>query len=240
MHQAATTENTEGTEHGRRSLTVPLRGTAEVPQGKEFRSDSVVSVASVVSILRLRSVSDRSGPQDLEAANKTVEYLARYANRVAISNSRLIAIEGDEVLFSYKDYRDGRQWETAELHGVLFIGRFLQHVLPQRLRHIRGNGFMGPRVTSKKLPVIRALLGVKLQDDSEAPRAGEAAEEAPPEQAEQDVPTRPCRKCKCGTLVLRATEARPTVDSLMRMPPNMQCESDSAVLQLYLPLTGFL
>ncbi len=77
MHQAATTENTEGTEHGRRSLTVPLRGTAEVPQGKGFRSDSVVSLASVVNILRLRSVSDRSRPQDLDAANKTVEYLAR-------------------------------------------------------------------------------------------------------------------------------------------------------------------
>jgi hypothetical protein len=39
----------------------------------------------------------------LEAANKTVAYLARYANRVAISNSRLVAIKGDQVLFSYKD-----------------------------------------------------------------------------------------------------------------------------------------
>ena len=29
-------------------------------------------------------------------------------------------------------------------------------------------------------------------------------------------------------------------DTLMRMPPDMECESDSAVLQLYLPLTGFL
>jgi len=87
-------------------------------------------------VIRLRSVWHRSGPQDLKAANKTVEYLARYANRVAISNSRLIAIEGDQVLFSYKDYRDGGQWKTTELHGVEFIRRFLQHVLPPRLRHI--------------------------------------------------------------------------------------------------------
>lgn len=81
-------------------------------------------------VIRLRSVWDRSGPEDRQAANKTVAYLARYANRVAISNSRLIAIEGDQVLFSYKDYRDGGQWKTAEVHGVEFIGRFLQHVLP--------------------------------------------------------------------------------------------------------------
>ena len=188
----------------------------------------------------VRARSRRPKPQDLEAANQTVEYLARYAHHVAISNSRLIAIEGDQVLFSYKDYRDGSQWKTAELHGVEFIGRFLQHVLPQRLRHIRRYGFMGPRVTSKKLPVIRGLLGVERQDDSEAPPAGDAPDEPLSEQPEPTEPTRPCRKCKCGTLVLRATKARPKVDTLMRMPPDMEYESDSAVLQLYLPLTGFL
>jgi hypothetical protein len=53
--------------------------------------------------------------------------------------------------------------------------------------------------------------------------AGEAPEEPPSEQAEraeQDEPTRVCRKCKCGTLVLRAQKARPTVDYLMSMPPD--------------------
>ncbi len=145
-------------------------------------------------VIRLRSVWDRSELVDLDAANKTVEYLARYANRVAISNSRLVAIEGDQVLFSYKDYRDGGQWKTAEVHGVEFIERFLQHVLPPRLRHIRRYGLMGPRVTSKKMPVIRALLGVEPQDDSEALPAGEAPEDAPSEQAEPDEPTRVCRK----------------------------------------------
>ena len=116
-------------------------------------------------------------------------------------------------------------------------------MLPQRLTHIRRYGFMGPRVTSKKLPVIRGLLGVEAQDDSGAPPAGEAADEEPSgqaEHAEPDEPTRVCRKCNCGTLVLWATKARPTVDTQMRMPPDMECESVSAVLQLYLPLTGFL
>jgi hypothetical protein len=42
---------------------------------------------------------------------------------------------------------------------------------------------MGPRVTSKKLPVIRALLGIESQDDSEAAPAGEGPEEAGPEGA---------------------------------------------------------
>src|SRR5690606_14589765 len=32
-------------------------------------------------------------------------YLSRYTHRVAISNSRLIAFDGNEVTFRYKDYR---------------------------------------------------------------------------------------------------------------------------------------
>jgi hypothetical protein len=213
-------------------------------EGLEAFENWLGELSEIDWVIRLRSVWDRSGPEVLEAANKTVAYLARYANRVAISNSRLVAIEDDQVLFSYKDYRDGGQWKTAEVHGVEFIGRFLQHVLPQRLRHIRRYGFMGPRVASKKLPVIRALLGVEPpQDASEAPPAGEAPEEPPSEQAEraeQDEPTRVCRKCKCGRLVLRAQKARPTVAQLMRMPPDMEPESVSGELQLLLPLTGFL
>ena len=48
-----------------------------------------------------------------------------------------IGIEGGQVLFRYKDYQDADQWKTASLPGVEFIGRFLLHVLPLRLRHIR-------------------------------------------------------------------------------------------------------
>jgi hypothetical protein len=97
-------------------------------------------------VVRVRSVWDRRGSGDVEAAAKTVNYLARYANRVAISNSRLIGIEGEDVLFRYKDYKDGDQWKTMRMSGVEFIRRFLLHVLPKGMRHIRRFGFMGARV----------------------------------------------------------------------------------------------
>ena len=58
-----------------------------------------------------------AGSQDPEAAAKTIDYLSRYANRVAISNSRLLGIEGEEVLFRYKDYRDGNQRKTMRAAG---------------------------------------------------------------------------------------------------------------------------
>src|SRR5690606_1630560 len=68
---------------------------------------------------------------------RAVEYLARYAHRVAMSNSRLVAIQGEEVLFRYRDHRAGGVWRTTSLPGVEFLARFLWHVLPKGLRRIR-------------------------------------------------------------------------------------------------------
>jgi len=69
-------------------------------------------------------------------------YLARYTHRVAISNSRLIALDERGVTFRYKDYRhDGpARYCTMTLAPDEFIRRFLLHVLPKgfhRIRHYR-------------------------------------------------------------------------------------------------------
>jgi hypothetical protein len=59
-------------------------------------------------------------------------YLSRYTHRVAISNSRLIAVEQGNVTFKVKDYRiegPGR-YTTMTLDAGEFIRRFLLHVLP--------------------------------------------------------------------------------------------------------------
>jgi len=36
---------------------------------------------------------------------QALAYLGRYTHRVAIANSRLVAIEDDHVAFTWKDYR---------------------------------------------------------------------------------------------------------------------------------------
>ncbi|MFZ2103763.1 MAG: IS91 family transposase, partial [Roseiarcus sp.] len=59
-------------------------------------------------------------------------YLARYTHRVAIANSRLIALRDGAVTFKWKDYRiKGRdRQKTMTLPVAEFIRRFLIHVLP--------------------------------------------------------------------------------------------------------------
>ena len=73
---------------------------------------------------------------------RVLAYLARYTHRTAIANSRLVAVDDDEVAFSYKDYRrDGRE-RVMRLAPHEFIRRFLLHVLPDGFHRIRHYGFL--------------------------------------------------------------------------------------------------
>jgi Putative transposase len=60
-------------------------------------------------------------------------YLARYTHRVAISSSRLGALDERGVTFRYKDYRRNGQarYRTKTLSADEFIRRFPLHVLPK-------------------------------------------------------------------------------------------------------------
>jgi Putative transposase/Transposase zinc-binding domain len=66
-------------------------------------------------------------------------HLARYTHRVAISNSRLIALDDKGVTFRWKDYRiNGRdRLKTMTLAAHEFIRRFLLHVLLSGFHRIR-------------------------------------------------------------------------------------------------------
>jgi hypothetical protein len=79
-----------------------------------------------------------SGPEAVLA------YLARYTHRVAISNSRLVALDERGVTFRYKDYRrDGQaRYRTMTLTPGEFIRRFLLHVLPKGFHRIRHYGLL--------------------------------------------------------------------------------------------------
>jgi hypothetical protein len=54
----------------------------------------------------------------VSGAESTLEYLARYAYRVAIGDRRIKEITDDEVSFEYKDYRDGGRNKPMTLKGI--------------------------------------------------------------------------------------------------------------------------
>src|SRR6266536_1497041 len=96
-------------------------------------------------------------------------YLARYTHRVAISNSRLIALGDKGVTFRWKDYRvDGHERQKImTLTTGEFIRRFLSHVLPQGFHRIRHYGLFASGTRADNVAQARELLVVpKARNDT--------------------------------------------------------------------------
>ena len=89
-------------------------------------------------------------------------YLARYTHRVAISNSRLVALNGNGVTFKWKDYRiEGRdRFKVMTLAAHEFIRRFLMHVLPRGFHRIRHYGLFANTSRADNIARARELLAV--------------------------------------------------------------------------------
>ena len=87
-------------------------------------------------------------------------YLTRYTHRVAISNSRLLALDERGVTFRYKDYRrNGRErFRTITLAPDEFIRRFLMHVLPKGFHRIRHYGLLASATCKANVARARELI----------------------------------------------------------------------------------
>ena len=87
-------------------------------------------------------------------------YLSRYTHRVAISNSRLVAMDERGVTFRWKDYRaKGRtRYKTMTLGADEFMRRFLLHVLPGGFHRIRHYGLLANGSRKASLALVRELL----------------------------------------------------------------------------------
>jgi hypothetical protein len=87
-------------------------------------------------------------------------YLGRYTHRVAIANSRLVALAGGRVSFRWRDYRHHSKNKVMTLEADEFIRRFLLHALPDGFHRIRHYGFLANRRRADKLVLCRKLLVV--------------------------------------------------------------------------------
>lgn len=79
--------------------------------------------------------------QPIGNSEAALKYLAPYIFRVAISNSRIMAVKDRNVTFSYRK-KDSNRPRQVTLDVMEFIRRFLQHVLPSGFMKVRHYGFM--------------------------------------------------------------------------------------------------
>jgi len=134
-------------------------------------------------------------------------YLSRYTHRVAISNSRLLAMDERGVTFRWKDYRaKGKTRHKAmTLSPQEFMRRFLLHVLPGGFHRIRHYGLLANSNRRDDLALARHLLHV-------TPPSPEAVAD---EGATSSAPTFVCAHCGHAMSVLQVLLRRCSI----RAPP---------------------
>jgi hypothetical protein len=130
-----------------------------------------------------------AGPQAVLA------YLSRYTHRVAISNSRLLAMDERGVTFRWKDYRAKGQTrhKAMTLSPQEFMRRFLLHVLPGGFHRIRHYGLLANSNRRNDLALARELL------QATPPACAELADDA----STTPAPTFVCAHCGHAMVVLQ-------------------------------------
>lgn len=72
-----------------------------------------------------------------------LKYLAPYVHRVAISDKRIVACDGQSVTFRYTPTGKKRS-VTRNVTGTEFVRGFVQHTLPSGFQKVRYYGWMSP------------------------------------------------------------------------------------------------
>jgi hypothetical protein len=96
--------------------------------------------------------------QPLGGAEAVLDYLGRYTHRVAISNERILGIDGNEVLLRVRADGESGKKRTLRMTGAEFIDRFVQHVLPTGFKRIRHYGLLAAAKKNNALTAARAAL----------------------------------------------------------------------------------
>ena len=177
----------DGTEwiHSRKNFFLPVKILSRIFRGvlwsmleKHIQSDTIKLPEDIPSCSALKKLLYQKNwnvyaKKSLAGPQSVLRYLGRYTHRVAISNSRIKAVENGKVTIAWKDYRIDLKNRLLTMESEEFIGRFMRHVLPSGFYKIRYYGILASANTSKKQqcfalinqPVYTSLLaGVSMRE----------------------------------------------------------------------------
>lgn len=161
--------------------------------------------ALMTSLARHKSWVVHAEPPFRDASH-LLGYLGRYVHRIAISDSRLKEVTAERVTFGT------RNGQTASLHPVEFLRRFVQHVLPQGFHKVRHGGLYASTRKGGRLDQARVLL-----EREEGPAAAEGRKR----KAETlEKPLFEGHRCPdCDGLMEKTNVRLPRLRAQLRAPP---------------------
>src|SRR5205085_6972071 len=125
---------------------------------------------------------------------QVLRYLGRYTHRVAISNHRLLAFDGERVTFRWRDYAHGNKSRVMTLDAIEFLRRFFLHILPKGFVRIRHFGFLANRFRAGRLSLCRDLLSCVVSE--------------PPLTSSSPGSTWHCPRCGASMIILTRVSAQ--------------------------------
>lgn len=90
--------------------------------------------------------------------SQALDYIARYTHKVAISDSRIQALQDHRVTYTWRDRSEGNIEKTETIPAEEFTRRFLAHILPEGFHKIRYYGWMAAVHRKAILAAIREAL----------------------------------------------------------------------------------
>jgi hypothetical protein len=148
-----------------------------------------------------------------KSAEYVLQYLGRYTHRVAISNNRIMHMENEQVVFKWRDYRDGSKVKFMTLTAEEFIRRFIMHILPKKFVKIRHLGMLSNRTRALNLKKAKRILKVKKNAESLKQISSMSAADILLKVSGINILKCPC--CSSGSMI-RKNKVNPKVCS----PPN--------------------
>ena len=177
-------------------------GQLQFPTSESRLSDPVVFARWLRHLCRHKWVVYTKRP--FAGPQAVLAYLCRYTHRVAITNSRLEALDlqNETVTFRYKDYARESQTRSMTLPLAEFLRRFCLHILPARFVKIRHYGLLSNRNRSARIAQARTLL-------AQVPCQTKEAKEALLTIKHVEPPPLVCPRCGQRALVLIDITDRP-------------------------------
>ena len=148
---------------------------------------------------------------------QVLEYIGRYAYRVAISNSRILDYTSDgQVTYDWKDYKQNAKHKAMTMHAVDFLHLFSLHILPPAFVRIRHYGLLSPSNRDKMRKVQVQLGETPVPKERKKPSYQQICEERG-----WQIGICPHCKCRMQTVeIIQPSRAPPAAGCLIRTACN--------------------
>ena len=151
--------------NSRKGFFLPVAALSKVFRGKLLRRLELAFVDDLNAREALRQAARKrwvvfSRPP-VTGAQQVLRYLGRYAQRGAISDTRILDDADGRVTFRYRDRADANRAKTMTLAASEFLRRVLLHVVPKGFVRIRHYGVLANRNRAAAVAVCRNQLGAQ-------------------------------------------------------------------------------